>query len=120
MNESTRIVLRNVRAYGRHGALEGERERLQPFDLDVEIDADLTAARRSDLLEDTIDYAAVHERIVMLVAGSSFTLLERLGQYILDDLLGDMRIVAAKVTIAKPGLLGGATPAVSVSAARTR
>jgi 7,8-dihydroneopterin aldolase/epimerase/oxygenase len=120
VNEPTRIALRNMRAYGRHGASASERERLQPFDLEVEIEADLTAARRSDVLEDTIDYAALHERIVGLVANSSFALLERLGQHILDDLLGDARIVCARVTIAKPGSLGGATPAVTVSAARGR
>jgi dihydroneopterin aldolase len=53
-----------------------------------------------------------------IVASTSFALLERLGQEIMDGLLTDSRIVAAEVAIAKPGLLHGATPLVRVRARR--
>jgi hypothetical protein len=45
-------------------------------------------------------------------------LLERLGDEILLAVLRDARVAAAAVTIAKPGLLDGATPAVTLRAAR--
>jgi dihydroneopterin aldolase len=115
---SDRIALRDIRAYGKHGANPGERDHVQPFDLDLEIDVNLTAARRSDALPDTIDYAALHGRIVRLVETLSFALLERLGEAILLDVMLDERIGAARVTIAKPALLAGATPSVLLRADR--
>ncbi|MBD5655666.1 MAG: dihydroneopterin aldolase [Candidatus Eremiobacteraeota bacterium] len=112
------IVLRDVRAYGKHGANAGERDYAQPFDLDLELEVDLSAARASDRLDDTIDYAALHERIVALVRDRSYVLLERLGDEIVADVMRDVRVRAAAVTIAKPKLLAGATPAVRISARR--
>jgi dihydroneopterin aldolase len=112
------IALRGVRAYGRHGANPGERDYAQPFDIEIELEVDLRAARASDALGDTIDYAALHDRILGLVRDRSYALLERLGDEILDDVLRDRRILAATITLAKPELLAGATPVVRLHAKR--
>ena len=112
------IQIRDIRAFGRHGALPGEREHVQPFDLDVELEVDVAAARSSDDLKQTLDYAALHARIVRLVGERSFHLLEKLGDEILADLMRDERILGASVTIAKPKLLDGATPAVRLQSRR--
>jgi 7,8-dihydroneopterin aldolase/epimerase/oxygenase len=80
---------------------------------------DLARARRSDALEDTIDYAAVHARVAAVIEQTSFALLERLGEEVLALLLQDERVLAARVTIGKPHLLSGATPSVTVSAVRS-
>jgi len=109
-----RIALRGIRAYGRHGALAGERDMAQPLDIDVEIELDLSKVRASDALADTLDYAKVHERVVAIVRDQSFVLLERLGDEIVRDILTDKRVSAVSVTIAKPNLLSGATPSVMV------
>jgi dihydroneopterin aldolase len=116
MNDT--IALRGIRAYGKHGANPGERTYVQPFDLELELDVDLSAPRRSDALADTIDYAALHARIVRLVETQSFALLERLGETIVGDVMRDERIVAARLSLAKPGLLAGATPSVTLRADR--
>jgi dihydroneopterin aldolase len=116
---SDAIAIRGIRAYGKHGANPGERDHVQPFDLDLDLDVDLTAARRSDALADTIDYAALHDRIVKLVETESFALLERLGEAILAAVMGDVRIASARVSIAKPRLLAGATPSVTLRTERT-
>ncbi|MBD5632900.1 MAG: dihydroneopterin aldolase [Candidatus Eremiobacteraeota bacterium] len=113
-----RIALRGIRAYGKHGANVGERDFVQPLDVDVELEVDLAAPRRSDALADTIDYAALHARIVRLVRTQSFALLERLGETILCEIMLDERIAAAHLQIAKPALLAGATPSVTLSADR--
>jgi len=113
-----RITLRGVRAFGRHGANPGERDHPQPFEVDLALYVDARAAQRSDRLEDTVNYADVHRRVVRIVETESFVLLERLAAAIADDLFQDARIERAEVTIAKPNLLDGATPAVTI--VRTR
>ena len=112
------IAVRGIRAYGKHGANPGERDYVQPFDIEIELDVAIPAARASDTLDDTIDYAALHARIVRMVETLSYRLLERLGDEILAEVMGDSRIVAATLTIAKPRLLGGATPSVTLRRAR--
>lgn len=111
---SDTIGLRAIRAHGKHGANPGERDRLQPFDIDVELEIDLRAARASDELDDTLDYAALHERVVRLVRERSYRLLERLGDEIVRDIMRDERVAAVRLTIAKPALLDGATPSVTL------
>jgi 7,8-dihydroneopterin aldolase/epimerase/oxygenase len=113
-----KIELRGIRAFGHHGADPGEKIVAQPFDIDVTLELDLTAARASDALADTLDYSMLHATIVRLVRERSFNLIERLGADLLDAVLADRRVLRASVRIAKPELLGGATPAVTLHAAR--
>ena len=112
------IAIRSIRAWGRHGANPGEQRVPQPLDIDVELELDLSAASASDALADTVDYAAVHASVVRLVARERFALLERLGDAILRELMRDARVMRARVAIAKPALLAGATPVVTLQ--RTR
>jgi dihydroneopterin aldolase len=112
------IALRGIRAFGRHGANPNEKNVPQPFDLDVVLDVDIAAARRSDALAETVDYDSLHAAIVTIVATTSYDLLERLGQVVLDRILADPRVVRAEVSIGKPRLLAGATPVVTLRQAR--
>jgi dihydroneopterin aldolase len=115
-----RITLRGVRVYGCHGANPGERDARQAFDVSVRAEIDLHAAAASDNLDDTLDYAAMHARIVTAVESTSYALLERLASDVLDAVFSDHRVARAEVTIAKPGLLDGATPAVTLVRENTR
>jgi len=112
------IAVRGMRLYGRHGANPGERDAEQAFDVDVELRLDLSRASKSDDLADTIDYAALHARIERTVRVESFALLERLAGAIADEMLADDRVDVVRVSIAKPKLLNGATPSVTLSRAR--
>ncbi|MBV8490857.1 MAG: dihydroneopterin aldolase [Candidatus Eremiobacteraeota bacterium] len=109
-----RITLRNVRAFGKHGANPGERDAVQPFDVDLVLELDTASAQTTDALGDTVDYAAVHARVVDVVGRTSFALLERLAAALLDAILEDPRIQRAEITIGKPGILDGATPSVTL------
>lgn len=111
---SDRIAVRGIRAYGKHGALPGERLHPQLFAIDVELEVDLSLARVSDVLADTLDYAGLHARVVATVRDRSFALLERLADELAGTMLADARVAAACVTVAKPALLDGATPSVTV------
>ncbi|MGZ3562246.1 MAG: dihydroneopterin aldolase [Vulcanimicrobiaceae bacterium] len=109
-----RISLRGVRALGRHGANPGERDREQPFDLDVVLEIDLRPAEHSDVLEDTLSYDVLHKTLVGIVESQSFLLLERLAGELLRAIFRDPRVAFAELTIGKPGLLDGATPAITL------
>ena len=108
------IELRGMRVWGRHGANPGEQDVPQPIDLDLLLELDLRAARASDALADTISYADVHAAVARVVAGQRFALLERMGEVILETVMRDDRVARARVSIAKPGLLAGATPVVTL------
>lgn len=112
------IRLDGIRAYGKHGAGAAERARAQPFDIAVSAELDLRDAAASDDLACTMDYAALHARIVRIVETTSYALLERLAADLLAAVFEDERVASAHVTIAKPGILDGATPSVTLSRER--
>ncbi len=112
------IAITGIRAYGRHGAYAGEKDRPQAFDVALTLHADLALASRSDRLADTIDYAEIHRRVVEIVEQQSFDLLERLGAELLGVAFEDERVRAAEVCIGKPALLGGATATVTLRRSR--
>jgi dihydroneopterin aldolase len=96
-----RIEIRGLRALGIIGVLTEERERAQPFELDIDLEADLSAAGASDNLHDTVDYGvavAVAEKVVQT---EQHLLLERVAHRIAEDLLALDGVMGVRVTIRK-------------------
>jgi 7,8-dihydroneopterin aldolase/epimerase/oxygenase len=112
-----RITLRGVRAYGRHGVTPDERKRRSRFEIDVTAVIDLRHAQTSDDLSHTMDYAALHQRLVRVVSTTSYALLERLAADLLEAVFVDPAVIRAEVTISKPEILDGATPSVTLERA---
>lgn len=94
-----RIQLRGLRAVGTHGALPEEHERGQPFEVDLDIGADLAAAGRSDDLADTIDYGAVAAAVAAVMGGPHADLLEHLAERIAEAVLAVAGPLAEEVTV---------------------
>ncbi|MDQ2725401.1 MAG: dihydroneopterin aldolase [Actinomycetota bacterium] len=94
-----RIELRGLRVIGTHGTLPEERQRGQPFEVDLDIRADLASAGRSDDLADTIDYATVATAVAAAVAGPHADLLERLAERIVDAVWAVAGPLAEEVTV---------------------
>jgi dihydroneopterin aldolase len=82
-----RITLAAMRFEGRHGASEEERALAQPFEVDLEVEADLARAGRTDDLADTIDYGPLVEMARGVVERNSFRLLESIAAAIADRVL---------------------------------
>ena len=96
-----RIELKGIRALGIIGVLPEERERAQPFEIDLVIESDLRAASMSDDLLDTVDYGLATERAVAVITDESPQLLERVAHRIADELLELSRVDAVEVTVRK-------------------
>ena len=74
-----RLSLLGMRFEGRHGVLPQEKVEPQPFEVDVVLHANLSAAATSDRLDATVDYAAVFDLVRSIVEGRSFDLIEALA-----------------------------------------
>ena len=97
-----RIVLRGVRAVGRHGVYAEERETGQPFVVDLVLHLDLAPAAASDDVADTVHYGVLAERVVAAVEGEPVDLIETLAQRIADIALAQPSVERVEVTVHKP------------------
>jgi len=95
------IELRGLRVLGRHGALEGEQDTPQPFEVDVDIEAELGEAARDDDLAKTVDYGRVVETAVNVVDRHQYRLLEALAEAIATGILQIPAVLAVTVTVRK-------------------
>jgi dihydroneopterin aldolase len=98
---SDRIELRGLRVLALCGVLPEERERAQPFEIDLDVEADLSAAGRSDALDDTIDYGRLCADVERVATDEQFGLLERFAQRIADVVLADPLVLAVTVSVRK-------------------
>ncbi len=96
-----RIELRGLRLLGRHGALAGEQDTAQPFEIDLEVEADLTAAAQDDDLAKTVDYSLVVEKAAEIVGKRQYRLLEALAGAIASGILEIPAVQAVTVTVRK-------------------
>src|SRR5438477_12507693 len=96
-----RIELRGLRVLGTHGALPEEQVRAQPFEVDLDVLADLSVAGRSDGLADTIDYGGLAEAVARVIEGERHALLERIAERIAETARADPRIASVTVTVRK-------------------
>ncbi len=98
-----RITLRGVRATGYHGVLPQERASGQEFVVDVTLFVStVEAAARADDLGQTVDYAAVAQAIVDLVAGEPVALIETLAVALAHRCLEFPQVAEVEVTVHKP------------------
>jgi dihydroneopterin aldolase len=96
-----RIELRGLRVLGTHGVLAEERDRPQPFEVDLDVVADLGPAGASDDLSQTIDYGVLAAQVVKVVGGERCDLLERLAARIAEVVLSDRRVSSVTVAVRK-------------------
>ena len=62
------------------GIFDWEREVKQRIEIDLEMSLDLTAAGKSDSIDDTLNYKSVAKRVLAFVGASRFQLVESTGR----------------------------------------
>jgi dihydroneopterin aldolase len=111
-----KIVLANMRFPGRHGVLEEEIRRAQPFEVDVELFVDLRAAGQTDDLTQTVDYREAFDICRGIIEGPSHRLIEAVAETIATRLLtafgaagvSEVVVRVRKPEVALPGELDAA------------
>jgi dihydroneopterin aldolase len=98
------IRLRNAVFYAYHGALSDEQNLGGKFEIDVDLFCDLSTAKKTDQLEDTVNYEKVYALMKKVVTGKKFYLIEALANSIGREILDSFNEVEKTViTIRKPG-----------------
>ena len=110
------IRIEDIRCFAYHGCMEEEGVVGTVFSVDVELNTDLSASGKSDLLTDTIDYVAV-SRIVQEEMAIRSRLIEHVAQRIINRLMeGFCSIESSKVVVVKHAApIDGEVKRVSVS-----
>jgi dihydroneopterin aldolase len=96
-----RILLKGIRAVGVHGLLPQEKERAQPFEVDLELVLPLQAAAESDDLGRTVNYGVVVADVVGVVEAGGYELLEALANAIAEQVLRHHAVRAVEVEVRK-------------------
>ena len=97
-----RITLTGITGYGHHGVFPAEKERGQPFVVDLACRLDLTRAAADDDLGQTIDYAGLAQAVVADVERDPLDLIEALADRIARTCLQYPAVQQVEVTVHKP------------------
>lgn len=100
-----RILIRDLMVRCIVGINEDERREEQDVRINIVLYAGLRPAGRSDRIEDAVDYRSIKKRVVAMVQGSSYFLVEALAEAVASLCLEDRRVLAVRVRIEKPGAL---------------
>ncbi|MDE5080992.1 MAG: dihydroneopterin aldolase [Trichodesmium sp. St16_bin2-tuft] len=95
------ISITGIRSYGYIGFFPEEKVLGQWFEVDLTLGLDLTAAGKSDALEDTVDYGSIVDIVQKLVKNSKFSLLEKVAEAIATDVLEQPLVEDVKVSLTK-------------------
>ncbi|MGV3011331.1 dihydroneopterin aldolase [Streptococcus thoraltensis] len=117
-----KIVLKNCRFYGYHGALSEENTLGQIFVINATLSLDLNKASLSDDLEDTVHYGMVFDCIKNQVENQRYKLIERLAGAICQDIFAQfipVQTINIEITKENPPI-NGHYDAVGISLERHR
>ena len=98
-----KIIVKNIKAYGYHGALTEENILGQNFYADVMLYKSLQRAGLTDDLNKSISYVDVYYDVEDIIKNKKFKLIEALAEMIAHTLLVKYNIKKVKVKIRKPG-----------------
>lgn len=87
--------------YAFHGEDLRERELGQRYEVDLELELDMSAAVKTDALRDTVDYRAAYTITEDLVVRRQFQLIETLADRIARECLDRLPIFSATVRVRK-------------------
>lgn len=96
------VMIRGLRVYAYHGVKEEEKRKGQPFVLDIDVSADMTAACESDDIDQAINYSKVTKVAVATMLSEKNDLIERAAHRVATAILEAFPAKEVTVTLKKP------------------
>ncbi len=116
-----RVKLINMVFYGYHGVAEQEKILGGKFEVDVELEFDMTSAIMTDHLQDTISYEDIYQLVQDVITHSKFYLIEALAGKLLRVIFDNYSVDSVLIRIRKPNApVKGVLDNVEVEISRTR
>ena len=101
----TRIELKNLIFFARHGVLEEEARLGQRFKVDVQLTLRDGLEFEADTTEQTVNYADVYTVVKEIIENKRFNLIERLAEVVASEILRQFnKVTEATVSIKKPSV----------------
>ena len=97
-----RIAVLGIAGTGFHGVFEHERRDGQPFVVDVVLAVDTRPAAESDDLARTVNYGEVAAKVLEVIEGPAYDLVETVAQKVADACLAFEGVAAVEVVMHKP------------------
>ncbi len=97
-----KIIIKGLRVYAYHGVKPEEQEKGQPFELDVTLSVDLSAAGATDDLERTVNYSKVTRRVIAVMQSEKNALIERAATRVAETILAEFPVEEVTVLLKKP------------------
>ena len=97
-----KIRILNLKVPAKHGVYDFEKHKDGLFEIDVEMELDLSRAGISDQIEDTIDYCDAVRLITETFTSKDYNLIESVGEKICKNLIKYYSLKMVKVKIRKP------------------
>lgn len=99
----TTIKINNAKFYAYHGDLEYEKKYGNQFEVDIEMQCDLSGLNHSDKLSKTVDYLAVYNLVSDIFSKQKFNLIETVNLKICEEVLRQFeQVKIVKVSVRKP------------------
>jgi dihydroneopterin aldolase len=97
-----RLFLSGIRAEGRHGARDGEKDEPQPFVVDLDLEVEVG----DDSIEATGDYRVITEAVRHVVERGSFDLIETMADAIARRIASIDHVTKVTAVVHKPNAAG--------------
>lgn len=97
-----KIYIKGLRVFAYHGVNPPEKEKGQPFELDITLSVDLSAAGESDDLTKTINYSTVSKRAIATMLAEKNDLIERAATRVAEAILAEFPAEEVTVLLKKP------------------
>lgn len=82
-----KIIIKNLRIYAFHGVNVDEKEKGQPFELDITCHLDLSQPCHTDSVDHTVSYAQIVKLVKKIMIADKYDLLEKTAQVVADSIL---------------------------------
>ena len=84
------------------GIWEWEQRNPQTISIDLEMSTDISAAAKSDSIQDALDYKAISKRIKQYSKDNHFQLIETLAENLAQIILEEFKVAWVKLSVSKP------------------